>query len=84
MKEEYIVRKNSRYFEDLENNSYQQQKNRTSGFYWKKKKKRETNDIKKNKKKESTNNNSDCYLWLAYFFILIFGFLRIFYFLGKY
>lgn len=67
MKEEYIVRKNSRYFEDLENNSYQQQKNRTSGFYWKKKKKRETNDIKKNKKKESTNNNSDCYLWLAYF-----------------
>lgn len=33
MKEEYIEEKNSRYFEDLENNSYQQQKNRTSGFY---------------------------------------------------
>ena len=32
MKEEYIE-ENSRYFEDLENNSYQQQKNRTSGFY---------------------------------------------------
>lgn len=33
MKEEYIEEKNSRYLEDLENNSYQQQKNRTSGFY---------------------------------------------------
>lgn len=52
MKEEYIVRKNSRYFEDLENNSYQQQKNRTSGFYWKKKKKREKQTISKKTKRK--------------------------------
>lgn len=54
MKEEYIVRKNSRYFEDLENNSYQQQKNRTSGFYWKKKREKQTISKKTKRKKALT------------------------------